>query len=100
MYKIYLDTSDRYKNIVKLLEGENVVGELSGDLDIVTSIATLLKENKVELSQISEFNMNPGPGSFTGLRIGASIVNALNYALGLKKLGEEVRPKYEPSKFD
>lgn len=47
-------------------------------------IDELLEENGVSISQIDLFAVDIGPGSFTGVRIGVSLVNALAYATGRK----------------
>ncbi len=105
MHKIYIDTSDRFTSIVRLIEcsttndAGRVVDEISGDIDVVTAIKTILEKHNLAVDKISKFEMNEGPGSFTGLRIGAAIVNALNFTLGKKDL-KTVTPKYQPSKFD
>lgn len=44
-------------------------------------IHDLLKGSKKELKDISGIAVNKGPGSFTGLRIGLSVANALSYGL-------------------
>ncbi len=47
---------------------------------------------------LKEIRVNTGPGSFTGLRVGASIANALGFLLKIsvnsKKIGEGVFPIY------
>ena len=45
-------------------------------------IDTLLEENDVTIAQIDLFAVDVGPGSFTGVRIGVSLVNALAFAAG------------------
>ena len=44
-------------------------------------IEALLKSQQKELSDISGIVVFKGPGSFTGLRIGLSVANALSYGL-------------------
>ena len=45
-------------------------------------IDTLLEENGFTIAQIDLFAVDVGPGSFTGVRIGVSLVNALAFAAG------------------
>ena len=45
-------------------------------------IDDLLEENGVTIDQIGLFAVDIGPGSFTGVRIGVSLVNALAFATG------------------
>ena len=45
-------------------------------------IDDLLEENGVTIAQIDQFAVDIGPGSFTGVRIGVSLVNALAFATG------------------
>lgn len=47
-------------------------------------IDDLLEENGVTIEQIDLFAVDIGPGSFTGVRIGVSLVNALAFATGRK----------------
>lgn len=94
MYQILIDTADRYNKSVSLLKEGKIVGEKKGDLDVVVAIRDLLKENEIKFSEIEEVKANPGPGSFTGLKIGVTVANVLNWALGKKKSTEIVLPKY------
>lgn len=52
-------------------------------------ISELLKSQKLELKDIGSIVAFEGPGSFTGLRIGLSVANALAYALGIPIAGSQ-----------
>ena len=52
-------------------------------------IDDLLKGQKMELVDIGGIVCYQGPGSFTGLRIGMSVGNALAYALGVSIVAEK-----------
>jgi tRNA A37 threonylcarbamoyladenosine modification protein TsaB len=97
-YKIYIDTSDRTESYLALqrFEGENkeTVAEKKGQLDVVSSIKELLKENGLTLDEVEVVEANPGPGSFTGLRIGLAVSNILNWVLGKKKTAQMTQPFY------
>ena len=62
-------------------------------------IDQVLKEEEKSLKSLTEIEVNLGPGSFTGLRVGVSVANALAWALKIpingKKVGQLVKPKYE-----
>lgn len=94
MHKILIDTAKRYEKSVKLLSDDKLLGEMVGDIDIATSIADLLRENGLELKNIDEISANPGPGSFTGLKIGVTVANVLNWALEKKKISQLSYPNY------
>lgn len=69
---------------------------------LLPMIIKILKKNKKSFSDLSAIEVNPGPGSFTGTRIGVTVANILGYALNLPvngKKGKIVIPKYEKSKF-
>ena len=40
-----------------------------------------LKQNKIDLKKLSKIIVCSGPGSFTGIRVGVSLAQALGYAL-------------------
>jgi len=97
-YTILIDSTDRYKKSVSLIKkegGEDLVIQKSlGDIDIVSEIKRILCENKISPEEVKEFRPNPGPGSFTGIRIGLTISNTLNWVLGRKKIDDLSTPKY------
>jgi len=74
-----------------------------GSQVLLPMIVKILKKNKVDFSDLTAVEVNPGPGSFTGTRVGVSVANALGFALNIpinKKKGTIVIPVYEKSKFD
>lgn len=75
--KLYLDTSTP-ETILKIEDKEyrcNFNRDLAEKL--LQFIHDKLKENGKDFIDISEITFMSGPGSFTGLRIGATIVNTL-----------------------
>lgn len=98
MYKICIDTTQRFSNTLSLTEkegtNEKVLEEMKGDIDINYEIKRVLEKHNLKPKDISEFNVNPGPGSFTGLKIGVTIANILNWALNKKSQKELVYPNY------
>lgn len=75
--KLYLDTSTPI--CILKLDDHTYEAELGRDMaeKIFTFIEEKLVENQKTWQDISEIVFMSGPGSFTGLRIGAAIVNTL-----------------------
>jgi hypothetical protein len=94
MYKIYIDTTERFQKKVTLKKDGVEVDFLEGDIDIVTAIKKILVKNNLKPENIDEFIPNPGPGSFTGIKIGVTVANVLNWVLGKKEMDELVEPQY------
>lgn len=69
-----------------------------GDQNVLELVDKLIKKQGITLKDINSIEVNSGPGSFTGLRVGTSIANALSFALGIpvneKPLGEIAEPTY------
>lgn len=57
---------------------------------VLPLIERLLDEHKLKLSDISAIHVNPGPGSFTGLRVGITIANTLGFLLQVPVNGKTV----------
>ena len=74
-----------------------------GSQVLLPMIVKILKKNKLKFSELTAIEVNVGPGSFTGTRVGVAVANALGYALNLPvngKKGKIALPVYEKSKFD
>lgn len=100
---INIDTSDNKKINVEL-EINGVKNNMSSESMILKSEAALplidklLKDNNLKIEEIDEVKVNTGPGSYTGLRVGSAIANALGFLLKIpinnKKIGDLVKPVY------
>lgn len=75
--KLYLDTST--PNCILKLDDKTYEAELGRDMaeKLLGFIEEKLQENQKTWQDISEITYMSGPGSFTGLRIGAAVVNTL-----------------------
>ncbi len=96
--KLYLDTSNNQKTIVGLdnqrLEKPTGPDKSQQTLGLINQI---LKKNNKKISDITEIEVNLGPGSYTGLKIGAAIANSFGFVLDIPVNGQRqlVLPKYE-----
>ena len=104
-----IDTTKREKIVVELADPKNgkkdklVQKQKLGSQVLLPMIAKILKKNKITFGNLTSIEVNPGPGSFTGTRVGVSVANALGFALNIPvngKKGKIVVPIYERSKFD
>lgn len=59
-------------------------------------IELMLREHSLTLGDITDIEVATGPGSFTGLRVGTAIANALGYLLDIPVNGKKalVNPIY------
>ena len=98
---LHIDTKDQKKVVVSLRQdqGGKVVRSLSEDRKygsqvLLSLITKLLYLKKMSFEDLDEIRVETGPGSFTGLRVGVSVANALGYSLGIpvnkKKLETEL----------
>ena len=76
--KLYLDTSDQNLCILKL---DDKVYEWEAKKELAEKLLQFIKdklaENGKTWQDLEEITFFSGPGSFTGLRIGAAVVNTL-----------------------
>ncbi len=93
MKTLIISTSDN-KQILVGLRIDNKEFFKSQKVDISKAQATLpliekiLKEKGIALLDLNSIEVNTGPGSFTGIRVGISIANALSFALGIPVNGK------------
>jgi len=92
--KLYIDTSDREKIIIGIDEKrfETSAKEKSSQ-KLLPFIDQILTSEGRSVKDIKEIEVNTGPGSFTGLRIGVAVANALGFGLGIPVNGSLVLTK-------
>lgn len=90
--KLYIDTSNSEKILIHLndeiIEKEAKRERSQALLSLIEE--TLAKKGKSS-KEIQEIEVNLGPGSFTGLRVGVSVANALGWVLGVPVNGKDVK---------
>ena len=81
--KMYLDTST--PTTILKLNGKEYTWESGRDLaeNLLKFLHDKLTENGKDFKDLTEITFMSGPGSFTGLRIGAAVVNALASELNI-----------------
>ena len=104
MNTLILDTSDNKKIKVGLIiNGHKYIQTKKITLNktqiVLPMIDKILKKHSLKPEDLSKIRINAGPGSFTGLRVGLAIANALSFTLKVpvngKKIGEIIAPIYK-----
>jgi tRNA threonylcarbamoyladenosine biosynthesis protein TsaB len=91
---VHIDTSDNKKIKVGLtVDDESQFIEQSLDTRKAQAVLPLLEElltqRHLELKDLTGIEVNPGPGSFTGVRVGVTIANTLAWILKIPVNGKE-----------
>ncbi len=102
MKKLIIDTTDRKKIIVGLeFDGKKKIISTKKNTKsqaVLPMIRRLLEKEKIDFKDLTQIEVNPGPGSFTGLRVGISVANAMGSILRISvnggKVGQLVKPRY------
>ena len=92
---LVIDTKDR--NVIKVSlkkEGE-VIKSLSeenkyGSQVLLSLISKLLNLEKMIFKDLEGIEVETGTGSFTGLRVGVSVANALGFSLNIPVNGKKI----------
>lgn len=103
MNSIKIDTSNNLSTKIELVaSGKKFILEekrkTPGDQNVLELLEQLLIAHKMKLEDVDVAEVITGPGSFTGLRVGVSIANAMSFSclvrINGKPLGEIVTPEY------
>jgi len=80
--KLYIDTSNS-ERIVVGFDSERFEADSREEKSqkLLPFIDELLKKKRKKIEDITEIEVNTGPGSFTGLRVGVSVANTLGWVL-------------------
>lgn len=89
--KLYIDTSDSEK-ITLGLDGKRFQSSArkGASQRLLAFIDDVLKKEGASLDKITKIEVNTGPGSFTGLRVGVSVANTLGWTLGIPVNGKNI----------
>jgi tRNA threonylcarbamoyladenosine biosynthesis protein TsaB len=86
MKLLAIDTSTDYLSLAVIKDGKAIAkfhkkAAMRHSMLLVPMIDKLLKKAKLKIKEMDCFAISIGPGSFTGLRIGVTVVKGLAYAL-------------------
>lgn len=94
MRLLIIDTSNKDKVEVTLEtedgEFKKELNQTLGSQALLGLITKVLREKNFRLEDLEEIKVNKGPGSFTGLRVGVSVANALGYSLKIPVNGRDL----------
>ena len=101
--KLYIDSRKREKIIISIFDsGVLLVSketESNSSSETILSLINLaLKENSVSLKSIKEIDVETGPGSYTGTRLGVAVANALSFSL-LIPVNKKIISKLEAPEY-
>lgn len=86
--RIYIDSTNNLKTVIRINDKEYTrFVESPRDQDVLGFLIHCLREQNIKPEDIDSLEVNPGPGSFTGTRVGVAIANILSYALEVKVNG-------------
>ena len=90
-----INTKDQKQVMVSLEDGAKIIDSRIGNNKfgsqiLLPLIDKMLKKNKPNLTGIE---VETGPGSFTGLRVGVAVANALGFALKVLVNGKKMETK-------
>jgi len=99
---LIIDTADNKKISVGLkIDGKEFMKSKAVDANrtqgTLPLIVEILSEKKIKLSDLGAVKVDTGPGSFTGIRVGVSIANALGFVLKIPVNGKKPMHFVEPS---
>lgn len=77
--KVEVALRDTQGKLIKTLSAKNKFGSQV----LLPLIKKMLDTSKLDASFLKKIEVETGPGSFTGLRVGVSVANALGFALNI-----------------
>ena len=97
---LVLDTSTPITELFLADSGGKILKQIKAETgnqlseQLLQIIEDALKDADLKLSNLTGLIFVSGPGSFTGLRIGASTINALAYSLNIPVVGVPMGPDW------
>lgn len=92
---LFIDTSDHELVRVGLKSDEKLINTSEahnkfGSQVLLGLIQKTLSEKKLDFKDLTGIEVATGPGSFTGLRVGVAVANALGYSLHIPVNGKHL----------
>lgn len=88
--KLYINTSDSEKILIRLDDIEFTADSRREKAQrLLPFINESLVKKSAKLTDLSEIEVYTDSGSFTGIRVGVSIANALGWSLGIPVNGKK-----------
>lgn len=92
---LHINTKDQKVTTVSLKKAGKVTKTLSeenkyGSQALLPLIEKVLKDDKLDINELTGIEVEAGPGSFTGLRVGVSVANALGFSLAIPVNGKKI----------
>lgn len=89
-----IDTGDREKVVVSIKDKAQTLVEVSsnnkfGSQVLLPLIVQALQKAKKEFKDLTAIEVNIGPGSYTGLKVGVAVANALGFSLNIPVNGKD-----------
>lgn len=93
-----INTKDQKRVVVELKDKDKIIESLSeeneyGSQVLLPLITKILDRKKMKYKDLKGIEVETGPGSFTGLKVGASVANALGFALDIPVNGKKIEDK-------
>jgi tRNA threonylcarbamoyladenosine biosynthesis protein TsaB len=89
--KLFIDTSDSEEIVVGVDEKmHKTKARQDKSQKLLPFIDDLLKKEGKQINDITDIEVNTGPGSFTGLRVGVSVAQALGWVLQVPVNGKDI----------
>jgi tRNA threonylcarbamoyladenosine biosynthesis protein TsaB len=90
---LYINTKDPKIIEVALKKDDQIVAKMSdenqyGSQVLLPLIIKILKSQNLQFIDLHGIEVEIGPGSYTGLRVGVAVAQALGFALGIPINGE------------
>lgn len=90
-----INTKDPKVAKVAVKNGSKVIRELTkkneyGSQVLLPLVTKLLDRENLTFQDLKGIEVETGPGSFTGIRIGVSVANALAYSLNIPVNGKKI----------
>lgn len=95
---LYINTKNRNSVEVSLKKEGQVLQTLSAENEygsqvLLPLISRLLEAERWKLEALSGIEVETGAGSFTGLRVGVAVANALGFSLKIPVNGKKIEDK-------